>query len=288
MKKITLLSFTLLLVCALAPALPAQQVTYTPNYAASDFSGLGTSGGTATIRYDLVGSPSSSPYGASFDLTFNIGAIILNPGATSDAALSYFTPYIQNAAGGIVLKMAVNTSFMDADGSDLQQLDLSGYPRTGFDAQTLATIQSLMEDGTIKVQYTAQTGTTLPIAASGWGPAESLFYQFESSGAAFNNNPSPPSLHLIDSIEAYMPEGGIYYDLAAPWVLAAPGTSTHYNFYFLTSTYDPATAMNRINLDNLGPIFAFTNLSFSPVPEPGGAVLLMSVGMIAMLRRRRR
>ncbi|HSJ02156.1 MAG TPA: PEP-CTERM sorting domain-containing protein, partial [Verrucomicrobium sp.] len=58
--------------------------------------------------------------------------------------------------------------------------------------------------------------------------------------------------------------------------------------YYATSNQDPALAASSFVVNHVGIGVQFGSLTFVPVPEPSGALLVMSAGLACLVRRRLR
>lgn len=247
-------------------ASPVQaQVTYRPDLAGSDFSTLSTNG-TATILYSLQGAPADSPYGSSFSLTFS-----LSPLGGSGTPLSYgtFLPSAPSASASnnyaaLLLRIPISSTNLQA--SDLVQVpNVSNAPQQAFDDELS--------------QYYSFTYTTGALqAAPNWSLTSGMISSYST---ASNISTSPGT---VSGIIGLQDSNGNSLATMSP---TGFGTTTTVNPYFVFDGPTAANAVNTSHFVNLRSLISFQSLTFTPVPEPGGAFLMAAAGLWFIVRRRR-
>ena len=243
-------------------ATPVQaQVTYRPILASSDFSTISTNG-TATILYSLQGAPAESPYGSSFSISFSLG-----PLGGSGSPLSYgsilrtaTTPVPNNEFSAILLRIVINTTNLH-ESDFIQMANVENAEQQAFNHEL-----------TPKHSFTYTTGALE--AAPNW----SL-----TSGSILGRYDGSQNI----TYKAFM---GIQDSNGNSLTIPSPtgfGTTTTVNPYFVNSGPDVAQALLNTQISTTQYRMSFQNLTFTPVPEPGGAFLVATAGLWFILRRRR-
>lgn len=274
MYKSSLFVGSLLLVLLLAvSSLQVQaQVTYVPNYAASDFTSLATTR-TATIQYDLVGSPADSPFGSSFTVSFSLGAI-----QTSGTPLSYadvsavdysLTPESNNGAYlGIVISPGTTA---------LQLADLINRPSYGLNLN-----RQEAAAGQYDANYNFSFETSAVPTDSDWALTSGGLSIRPGVVSGFTSTGGPPTSQwqkfflvegTVNPLDVYQSRN-LGTDLSAEMFFVYTGTTS--------------AALSGLRNDggfnyNVG----FQALTFAPVPEPSGVLLVGIAGVLLIVRRKR-
>ncbi|MEZ0390220.1 MAG: PEP-CTERM sorting domain-containing protein [Verrucomicrobium sp.] len=249
MKNYRLLTLLLCLLAALPWAAAQAQVTYSQRApTAADFTNLGSNGATLTLHFDLQGSPAQSPLGATFSILVTFSPI---ESADSTPRSDLQFEYKTGFIPGIYLDSS----------SSLQVSDLGVFSSsTGVPA-------------TLPPQYTFTVDMGDVPATPGW--------TMESDGFGIGS-----SAH-----GTYRPSDGAQglSGLIAPSPFYTPyGSAADIGAYFLTNEINPALVLSSINVNETSLGIVAMDITFTPVPEPGGALLVMAGGLLLLARRRSR